>query len=276
MRYTENHNILSSLREHLDYILIKDYDAVHNISDESLFKYQESDERIKTHDIYGSRFQQLSYFSELSGISSFEINEDGSAKATDDNGLKKDYQRGRALFDLGYDAGDIKYNASVKEFCSYLTSDPEEKIIFENKYEEIPKLKPKSYQNDPYGFMMPSIFLKLQQDENEKHCLSGKRKKKIMIRVITIASEYLLTGAADCFSNRADKCFPILDCEDLPLNEYGELKDESWNYSELSANSTKNAYIESVQYTPIQPVLFTKKNPNLYIGYSDFHITKLF
>lgn len=275
MKYTESHNILSSLKEYLDYVLIKDYQAYFNVTNKSLKKYSTKDERIKSLDIYGSQFQQICYFDELNGINDFIIKEDGSQKTLGEDGLKRDFQRGRIILDNNYTGGTFTFDGSIKEFCSYVTSDSEENLVFETKYETLHDLKTENYNNHPYGFLAPCYFLKINEDFNEKHCLGGQKKKNWKIRAIIIATEYLLIGASDCFSNLDCKCFPIIDCNDLPLDEYGSLKDLNWNYSDILSSSTDHAYIEKVLYTPVQPSQFTNNNKNLYLGFSDFYIKKL-
>ena len=275
MKYTIDHDVLSSFKEYAEYNLIKNGEAYTNFADIPLYRYLDyEDDKIKNKAIYGSQFCQLCYYNDIAGITTLSIKESGVSKAEGEDGLIIDRDKGRAIFDLTYNEEVVSIDGAIKDFNTYITSDPDEKIVHESLNNNLPTLKAERYVKNPYGIRLPAIFFKINDTYNEKYCLSGGEKTNWIIRAIIIANcEFSLTGVVSYFRDYYRDCFPFIGCENQPLNNYGGLKDQNWRYSDfLSDHSLPSGYISKVLYTPIQPTNFSQLNPNTYIGFCDFFI----
>ena len=275
MNYTIDHNVLSSFKEYADYFLIKNTNAFININDAALSPYTEQDKKVKTKNIYGSKYCQLNPYTDVSGVQASEVSVGGVPISEGDDGLMIDYLRGRALFDDGYTGTPVTMDTSIKEFNTFISSDPEEQIMLEVLDSKLPTLASVNYIKDPYGFCVPSVFFKISSTDNEPYCLGGPKKTNWIIRTIIFSdSEFLLAGAASCFRDYYNKYFPLIGSVNSPFNEYGALKTSSWAYSDfLSDSSLDICFIEKVLYTPVQPTTFTENNTNVYIGVCDFYVS---
>ena len=273
MDYSIDHQILTSLKEYSEFRLIRDKNAFTNITDEALYDYgSDGDSKIASKVVHGSQYGQFVHYNDIVGATNVSIKESAIAKAEGSDGLVIDRLRARAILDSGY-SGSLTFSGAVKDFNTYISSDPDEKIVLDTKFDKLPDIKTPTYNPSPYGFILPSIFFKINTSENELYCMGGARKSNWVIRAIIMSnSEFLLVGAASAFKDLDRKCFPILDADDTPLDEYGGLKDPSWQYTTFLSSYTSKGFIERVLYTPVQPTEFTKNNPNVYIGICDFFI----
>lgn len=275
MNYTIDHNVLSSFKEYADYFLVKNTNAFININDTPLTLYTEQDKKVKTKNIYGSKYCQLNPYVEVSGVQASEVSVAGTPISEGDDGLVIDYLRGRAVFDGGYIATPVTLDTSIKEFNTFISSDPEEKIMLEVLDSKLPTLTTVDYIKDPYGFCVPNIFFKIDSTDNEPYCMGGPKKTNWKIRAIIFSdSEFLLAGAVSCFRDYFGKYFPLIGSANSPFNEYGGLKTAAWRYSDFLNDSALDiCFIEKVLYTPVQPQSFTKNNINVYIGVCDFYVS---
>lgn len=272
MDYSIDHRILTSLKEYAEFRLIRDANAYTNFTDETLYAYSEEDSRIDSKVIHGSRFGQIVHHNDIVGVTDAAIKESTVPKAEGSDGLVIDRLRARAILDNGY-SGSLTMDGAIKDFNTYISSDSDEEIVFETKFQQLPTIRTSSFNPNPYGYMLPAIFFKINSAENELYCAGGTRKSKFVVRAIIMSdSEFLLAGAVSLFKDLDRKCFPVLTAADTPLDEYGGLKDSGWQYTTFLASYDTKGFIERVLYTPVQPTEFTRNNPKVYTGICDFFV----
>lgn len=256
MIYSTTQNVLSSLKEYLDYKLIHDYQATQTVTGNLHLR---PDERLVNQSVYGSRFGQFSYLEDLE-----VLNSGGPVSGY------RDFARARFISNdstLG-----LTFSGQVKEICSYITTDADEKIAYEDKYLSLHDFQSDGAR-DPYTKYLPAIFLKNISSEDFPYCLGGATKSHWAIRCLSIMdAESRMAAVEDCMRGLFNDYFPLLGAANTPLNAFGELKDLSWDYETfLSSPPAKIAKIKKVTYTPINAM--NKYNPELFCGIHDFQIT---
>ena len=171
------------------------------------------------------------------------------------------------------DQGDnvISGNYAVKDFNVYLTNDPEEKILFEDKYHINPKTTETISGLDPETQTYPSIYIKNNGGVNVPFAFRGIDNNKMDIRAIVLAdSSFKLDAVCGILKNTTKTHVPLV--EDLPFNAMNAYTGVSYNYTSLSNDATGQ--------NPIIWDVFVSKNvtrgqglsPGVFTAFVDFQL----
>ena len=188
-----------------------------------------------------------------------------------------DYENGRVLHTGAGTASNATGTFAVKDFNIYITNDTEDDLILENKFTLNSRYGTPSISGvEPYDQMVPAIFVNHEYMKNEGFAFGGEDKSVSTGKAVVLAeNEYQLDGALSIFVDSARKSFAKIPFSAHPSTEYGDLKDNSYNYLSL-----KNQYLQSNPYF-IDDVTVSKLSQrpqsslpgDLKVGFIDFEVS---
>ena len=173
---------------------------------------------------------------------------------------------------------------AIKEFSVKLTSEPEEKLLFETDF----KLKPKVTQTINTGLFedqqsYPVIFLKHNGSVNNPGAFGGQEFTSIDIRAIVLTnSQFTLDGICSIFRDTDDDNFYLFDADEFPFNYVGSYNNDAvFNYSNtisgVNLGGPKGMYIKNVtvaKYSAGSLNDYKSINANIYAALIDFEVEK--
>jgi len=185
-------------------------------------------------------------------------------------------------------AGDITSVSgtyAIKEISVKLTSEPEEKLLFETNF----KLKPKTTQSITTGLFedqqsYPVIFLKHNGSVNNPGAFGGQDFTSIDIRAIVLTnSQFTLDAICSIFRDTDDDSFYLYDADEFPFNYVGSYNDDVvFNYvnsfSGVNLGGAKGAYIKNAvvaKYGAGSLNDYRSINANIYAAIIDFEVENL-
>jgi len=174
---------------------------------------------------------------------------------------------------------------AIKEISVKLTSEPEEKLLFETDF----KVKPKVSQTINTGLFedqqsYPVIFLKHNGSVNMPAAFGGQEFTQIDIRAIVLTdSQFTLDAICSIFRDRGNDSFYLFDANEFPFNYVGSYNnDQVFNYvnsfSGVNLGGPKGAYIKNVvvaKYGAGSLNDYRSMNANIYAGIIDFEIENI-
>lgn len=194
------------------------------------------------------------------------------------------------LYEINYNEGCLYFTGllplttqvtgsfSVKDIDVKITSEPEEKLLFETKYQK----KPKTYQilsgihEDQTTY--PVVFLKYFGGNNEPAALGGCDWTNVRVRAIVIAdSEFRNLAIDSLFEDRVRTLIPVLTESEMPYNALGGVN-SGYNYINLVSGknqSTNSIFLEKVSVSPLNYSAYSnlrELNPNIYCSLIDFDL----
>jgi hypothetical protein len=173
---------------------------------------------------------------------------------------------------------------AIKEFSVKLTSEAEEKLLFETDF----KLKPKVSQTINTGLFedqqaYPVIFLKHNGSVNNPGSFGGQEFTSIDIRAIVLTdSQFTLDGICSIFRDTYNDNFYLFDEDEFPFNYVGSYNnDVVFNYSNtisgVNLGGPKGIYIKNVtvaKYSAGSLNDYKSVNANIYAALLDFEVEK--
>lgn len=172
----------------------------------------------------------------------------------------------------------ISGSFSVKEVEVKVTSESEEKLLFETKYQK----KAKTHQTlsglheDQVTY--PVVFLKAYGGKNEEAAFGGNEWTDERIRAIVIAdSEFTNLAIDSLFKDRVRTLIPILTQSEMPYNNLGGTN-SGYNYETLVSGknqSTNSIFLEKVTVSPLNYSAYSnlrELNPSIYCSLIDFDL----
>jgi hypothetical protein len=289
------HKLITSFSLWLDNHLLTKAQAFRNVTGQTLI--YNADSTLADQTVFSSAYKQWVFDSSIPGatvnnyISGLGYASLHRALYSD---LKIDYNNGRIMYDSSTSAitssTSLKANFAVKDFNIYVTDESEEDLVIENKYKSNSRYSSltESTAIEPYVPVTPAIFVTFQESQNKPFALGGMDETRTDVRCVVFAeNSYQLDGALSVFNDATKSTFALLDFEDYPLNEYGDLKAGSetynlsdgdgnpyFNYTGLAASKNSQFFIEEVIVSKLSDRIKEKINPNLFIGFIDFQISK--
>lgn len=244
------------------------------------------------YNVYNAPFKQFVYDTSITGATVMTgVDITDSVGGTNTYFLSSDavvainYEEGQVIIKTDELAGDISSvqgTYSVKEFAVKMTSEPEEKLLFETKYYNIPKftqtISTGLHENEqPF----PVIFLKHNGSMNNPGAIGGQEMTEIDIRAIVVAdSQFSLDAVCSIFRDSSDENFYLAAESELPINSLGSFKDDAvFNYENLisgkSVGGSNGLYIDDAivsKYGRMTDNDLLDANVNIFGGIIDFKI----
>jgi len=279
MKPTFSHNVMNSFFLWFDNYLMKKGDAYKTYTTKF---YNYSDARLGGNKvIYGSPYKQWVYDKSITGAtipSGLTIN--GSFLPTGTSGMKFDFDNGRVIFDSGVSTNlNITGTYTIKEINSYITDQPEDNLIIENKYISNSRFTVTETSISPYNPVTPCIFASIETAHNTAFAFGGEDETKCLIKVVAFCENlYQLDGVLSVFGDSYNEFFSVIPMTSNPLGEFSEIKTglypTGYDYNNASsAYSSQKMFISHVETSKIRDSVLKELNPILHIGFLDFEIT---
>ena len=275
MKEQFQHKLTTSFFLWFDNFLLTKGEAYSNKTGE-LFNYE--DPRLDSRYVaYGSPYKQWVTDSSIDGATiPTGVSVVGSGFSGRADGVVLDFDNGRALFSGDNANMSVTGEFAVKDFSVYLTNDTEDDLIVENKYVVNSRLPsgPLTYIQ-PYDDVVPAIFLSVAQAENEPFALGGMQKTKTQAKAVILAEDtYQLDGVISIFMDSVDEVIAAIPMSGYPIDELGDLKDGSFNYTGLADTyeGVTKFCVEKVRTSKLSDRTRNVLANELYIGFIDFDI----
>ena len=278
MKPTFTHNVINSFFLWFDNFLMTKGDAYKTYTTK-LYNYE--DPRLGGDKVvYGSPYKQWVYDKNITGAtipSGFTINNQFVPTGT--SGMKIDFDNGRIIFNSGVSTNlSITGTYSVKEVNSYITDQPEDNLIIENKFVTNSRFTVSENYIPPYNPVTPCIFASIETAHNTAFAFGGEDETKCIIKVVAFCENlYQLDGVLSIFGDSYNEIFSIIPMTGHPLGEFNEMKTGAYptgyDYKNLSnAYNSQTLFISHVETSKIRDSVIKELNPILHIGFLDFEI----
>jgi len=278
MKPTFTHNVINSFFLWFDNFLMTKGDAYKTYTTK-LYNYQ--DPRLGGDKVvYGSPYKQWVYDKNITGAtipSGFTINNQFVSTGT--SGMRIDFDNGRIIFNSGVSTGlNITGTYSVKEVNSYITDQPEDNLIIENKFVTNSRFTVSENYITPYNPVTPCIFASIETSHNTAFAFGGEDETKCIIKVVAFCENlYQLDGVLSVFGDSYNEIFSIIPMTGHPLGEFNEMKTGAYptgyDYKNLSNSyNSQTLFISHVETSKIRDSVIKELNPILHIGFLDFEI----
>jgi hypothetical protein len=278
MKPTFTHNVINSFFLWFDNFLMTKGDAYKTYTTK-LYNYQ--DPRLGGDKVvYGSPYKQWVYDKNITGAtipSGFTINNQFVSTGT--SGMKIDFDNGRIIFNSGVSTSlNITGTYSAKEVNSYITDQPEDNLIIENKFVTNSRFTISENYIAPYNPVTPCIFASIETSHNTAFAFGGEDETKCIIKVVAFCENlYQLDGVLSVFGDSYNEIFSIIPMTGHPLGEFNEMKTGAYptgyDYKNLSnAYNSQTLFISHVETSKIRDSVIKELNPILHIGFLDFEI----
>ncbi|NDB28026.1 hypothetical protein EB169_00295 [archaeon] len=231
--------------------------------------------------VYGSPYKQWVYDKSITGATiptGFTIN--GSIVPTGTSGMKIDFDNGRIIFNSGVSTNlNITGTYSVKEVNSYVTDQPEDNLIIENKYVTNSRFTVTEDYIPAYNPVTPCIFASIETAHNTAFAFGGEDETKCIVKLVAFCENlYQLDGLLSIFGDSYNEFFSLIPMTGHPLGEFNEMKTgvypTGYDYNNLSnAYNSQKMFISHVETSKIRDNVLKELNPILHIGFLDFEIT---
>lgn len=190
-----------------------------------------------------------------------------------------DHTQGAVYFNADMSDHTISGNFAVKDFNFFITSESEEELLFETKFDVRPKINENVTGLSPNKQTYPASFIKNNGGRNEPFALGGTDTTKINARAIVLSdSAFSLDAACSIMKETTRKHVPVITSENLPFNALGVAKNGSINYDQHMTPGIIDAgsgiYITDVTVSKIIANRgdFNNLNPDVFSAFVDFDL----
>ncbi len=272
MRYTIDHDVDSSVFLWLDYLLIERNLGFDNYS--GAFRPVTSSISGKT--AYAAPHRQFVYDSSVTGaIVPSGVLSNGSFVPAG-TGVAIDYVQGQALFPSSA-AQPVTARYSFKEINVYVTDQPEEKILFENRFVERPRSSPPHADFLPTDLVYPCILIKSEAGDNVQESFDGMARTTMPVRLVFLAENpYQYRAVTSVLRDQQDKHIVLFPPEQLPFDQYFNLKSGSFDYSQaitvLQEDQSRLAYLREVAISPFPDRVNSQIGPKVRGAFIDIDL----
>lgn len=237
--------------------------------------YKVSDPELPNNTVYASPFKQFVYDDSVAGAtipSGVYINNVFCNKGV--SGLKIDYLNGRVILSGGNQYKNLTISGSfaVKDFNIYPSTESDEELIFETKYEINPSYSKALSGIAKDALVVPGIFMVNSNFRNEENSFGGLCDFISNIHMVVISdSKDQLDALGNLIVDQKYSSFPVVD--KTPLNFYGDFKSGNYNYiNYVNLSGQPLAYIAQADFYKLNNKDFGKRYPDLKIGFADLEI----
>jgi hypothetical protein len=284
MKAQVTNNIMSSFLAFLDNRILISGEAYSNHG--SNF-YPLNQDTVAGYTIWGAPFKQMVCDESVTSATRFtgiSIDGDGPYGANS-NGIKfLQHHQGQIFFEkpsaqtpASVIAGTatVSGNYSVKDFNTYLTSEPEEELLFKTKFELSPKTTQTVTGLASESQTYPAIFLKDNGGQNVPFAMGGLDNTILNVRAIVLADSAFKLDAVcsimkDCYNDKV----ALMESSDFPFNAIGACTG-SYNYTTLAASKSDAFFIEEVNVSKTVPNRgdYEDINTEVFSAFADFELS---
>tara|TARA_R100000152_G_C6776713_1_gene206046 strand:+ start:953 stop:1828 length:876 start_codon:yes stop_codon:yes gene_type:complete len=283
MKVQYENKVMSSLLLFVDHEITQKGEAYTN-HQSNFFKI---DSLFSDYYVYASPFKQLVSDVSVTGssdpnlLTGIYVNGDGPIGPGTSGLHSINHMQGQLYFTGGNAATDpmagktVSGRYAVKDFNVFLTSLPEEQLLFETKLVLNPKTSDIKLTTgvDPATQTYPAIFIKDNGGTNEEFALGGVDNTIINARAIVLAdSLFNLDAACGILKDSVRKKMSIINQTDLNLNALGGYTGVTYNYTGVATGDY--CYIDDVRVSKnvANRGDFQNLNPNVFSAFVDFEL----
>jgi hypothetical protein len=265
---------LASFRVWLDHQLGDELQAYRN---QSVNLYEiDDDQYSKT--VYSAPLYQMVYDASISGASVITGVYNGATHVNrGTSGLIIDFENGRALFNSGaVENQTLTMSGAFKEINTYITTKSEERLLNELKFDQEPNYQSVTGNIAPNQVVLPAIFIRPIDTENEPFCFGGQDMTEMSIRCVCFGSDWQVINIGSMLRDLYLQRFPHFDPDDLPLDEYGDVKAAFSYDATVSGYSASESFwtVHSSEFLSYENDNISKNNPNLRVGFGEIKIRR--
>lgn len=227
MKVTYQHEVTNSFVLWFDNFLLSKGSAYKNITSPM---YYQTDDRLPNNTIYASPHKQWVNDSSIEGAQiPIGVTRDGSLIKRGTNGLKLDFENGRAILDSSFPtAANLTSTFAIKDFNIYVTDQNEEDLIIESNHKINSRFFRENAGIPPYDQVVPAIFISNDGSKNDPFAFGGEDKTTTYFKAAVIAENlYMLDGVLSIFNDSSRTIFSKIPFKDHPITEFGDLKPRS-------------------------------------------------
>ena len=279
MKVQFENKVMSSLLLFVDHQVVQKGDAYTN-HDSSFYKI---DSLFSDYYVYASPFKQLVADASITGSSTPNILSgvyaDNDLLEIGTSGFNSiNHMQGQLYFTGDTDpmiGKAITGAYAVKDFNVFLTSMPEEQLLFETKL----ALNPRTSDISPSTGVeantqtYPAIFIKDNGGRNEEYAMGGVEQTTINARAIVLAdSMFNLDAVCGVLKDTSRQSLYLVEQSDLNLNALGAFTGVMYNYTGVATGHY--CYINDVTVSKniANRGDFQNLNPNVFSAFVDFEI----
>ncbi len=280
MKVQFENKVMSSLLLFVDHEVTQQGDAYTN-HQSNFFKI---DSLFSDYYVYATPFKQLVSDGGITGASTpnlltgVYVDGDGPIGPGTSGLHSINHMQGQAYFTGATDpmsGKTVSGRYAVKDFNVFLTSLPEEQLLFETKLVLNPKTSDIKVTTgvDSSSQTYPAIFIKDNGGRNEEFAMGGIEDTLINARAIILAdSLFNLDAACGILKDTVRKKMSIIDQTDLNLNALGGYTGVTYNYTGVATGDY--CYIDdvSVSKNVANRGDFQNLNPNVFSAFVDFEL----
>jgi len=283
MKVQYENKVMSSLLLFIDHEVTQKGDAYTN-HQSNLFKI---DMLFSDYYVYASPYKQLVSDAGITGSSTpslltgVYVDGDGPIGPGTSGLHSINSMQGQVYF-TGGDAGTdpmssktVSGRYAIKDFNVFLTSMPEEQLLFETKLVLNPKTSDIDVNNgvDPATQTYPAIFVKDNGGTNEEFALGGVDNTIINARAIVLAdSLFNLDAVCGILKDSTRKSLNIIEQTDLNLNALGGYTGVTYDYTGVTTGDYCLIDEVRVSKNVANRGDFQNLNPNVFSAFVDFEI----
>jgi hypothetical protein len=283
MKVQYENKVMSSLLLFVDHEITQKGEAYTN-HQSNFFKI---DSLFSDYYVYASPFKQLVSDVSVTGssdpnlLTGIYVNGDGPIGPGTSGLHSINHMQGQLYFTGGNAATDpmagktVSGRYAVKDFNVFLTSLPEEQLLFETKLVLNPKTSDIKLTTgvDPATQTYPAIFIKDNGGTNEEFAFGGVDNTIINARAIVLAdSLFNLDAACGILKDSVRKKMSIINQTDLNLNALGGYTGVTYNYTGVATGDY--CFIDDVRVSKnvANRGDFQNLNPNVFSAFVDFEL----
>tara|TARA_R100001594_G_scaffold38441_1_gene69603 strand:+ start:4631 stop:5497 length:867 start_codon:yes stop_codon:yes gene_type:complete len=280
MKVQFENKVMSSLLLFVDHEVTQQGDAYTN-HQSNFFKI---DSLFSDYYVYATPFKQLVSDGGITGASTpnlltgVYVDGDGPIGPGTSGLHSVNHMQGQAYFTGATDpmsGKTVSGRYAVKDFNVFLTSLPEEQLLFETKLLLNPKTSDIKVTTgvDSSSQTYPAIFIKDNGGRNEEYAMGGIENTVINARAIVLAdSLFNLDAACGILKDTVRKKMSVIDQTDLNLNALGGYTGVTYNYTGVATGDY--CYIDdvSVSKNVANRGDFQNLNPNVFSAFVDFEL----
>jgi hypothetical protein len=196
-----------------------------------------------------------------------------------------DYINGQLHFSLDYPgAANIRPSGAyaVKDLNIYLTSEPENKLLFETQFKLNSKVHQSPTGQAPSVQTYPAIYLRNLTSDNSPIGLPALYESENYMRAIVLTdSAYLLDATCALMKDMKKRKVALLEADDQPFGPLGYTGGASFKYKDLISGKFES----EDHHVIIDEVLVSKKSQNqkdfenlnteVFVGFVDFTLKNI-
>lgn len=270
MKKQFDHRVMSSLRLYLDHRLLNSGQAYYDATG----KFYPVNNEYTNRYTYALPYKQLVNDEAVEGatvMTGVYVNSNFVTPGT--SGLLNiNHYNGTVDFDSDMSSHEITGSFSVKEASTYLSTEADEKLVFQNRYFKNSRYNQTLSGLQPDTYSLPAVFIKKRGGANEPFALGNNDMARIDVRAVVIADNpYTADGIASVFKDTHWRRFDFVD--DPPFDIRGGYTGSAYNYTGETNNALTGPLIESVNESTIQARGdYQSINNDLNVTFLDFEI----